>query len=223
MLIARARRVEVRMTLFTAVSGDMRRMTENRAARPKVDLLYSMAFLTVRLDTKSRLAIVTRSAGVPGFHGSHAVSLAGFAGYIQPVMAIGTLEQSGMDGMSEDSVTGLFNCEYDIYRRLVAFVTITLDAENGRSVMAAAAGCAFFHLCHCHAIIVRPGVIRLIMAISAGINRQVPIMIETGIVRKQDLFHRMTFTALLDVERGFSVMTRTARFPFIHISHAEAF
>lgn len=59
------------------------------------------------------------------------------------------------------------------------------------------------------------------MAIVAGVNRQMPIMVETGVMRKQYFFNRMTFTALFDTKSGFAVMARAARHAFIHIGHAE--
>lgn len=64
----------------------------------------------------------------------------------------------------------------------MALVTITLDAEDGRAVMAHSAGSPFFHLGHSYPFVIRPGIIGLVMTIAAGVNIQMLVMIETGIV-----------------------------------------
>jgi len=58
------------------------------------------------------------------------------------------------------------------------------------------------------------------MAIVAGVNRQMPVMVETRVIRKQYFFNSMAFTTLLDTKSGFAVMARAARHSFIHFSHA---
>lgn len=137
-LIARSGGIKIRMTVFATVGGNMGNMTEDRAAGTKIDLFDGVALLTVRLDSESGLAVMARTAGVASLHGRHAVSLAGLAGDKKSVMTIGTFEQGHMGRMSESCIPGFFNCECNIDSRLVTFVAVTLDAENGRPVMTAA-------------------------------------------------------------------------------------
>lgn len=102
----------------------------------------------------------------------------------------------------------------------MALVTISLDAEDGRTVMANAAGSPFFHLGHGYPFIIGPGVIGLVMTISAGVDIQVLVMIEAGIIGKENFFDRMASAATFDTEGGLAIMTRTARPALIHIRHA---
>ena len=74
--ITRSGGVESRMTILATVGGDMRGMTEHRAAGTEVDLFHNMALLTISLDPEGRLAVMTCAAGVSRFHRSHAVTLA---------------------------------------------------------------------------------------------------------------------------------------------------
>lgn len=64
----------------------------------------------------------------------------------------------------------------------MALITIPLDAEDGRAVMAYSAGSTFFHLGHGYPFVIRPGIIGLVMTIAAGVDIKMLVMIETGIV-----------------------------------------
>lgn len=47
-------------------------------------------------------------------------------------------------------------------------------------------------------------------------------MTETGIVSKQDLFDRVTFTAAFYAKGGLVIMAGAARLTLLHVSHGEA-
>lgn len=110
------------------------------------------------------------AAGQAFFHISHTVTFAGFSGYEYFIMAISTLVIRYMGSMAENGIAGLFNLENNIHCRPVAFVAITLHTKHGRTIMTTAAGCSFFHLRHTKALVVGAGIIRLIMAVTAGVN-----------------------------------------------------
>lgn len=48
------------------------------------------------------------------------------------------------------------------------------------------------------------------MAIGAGVYGEMSVMVKTGVIRKQNFLDWMAFTARLDAEGGFAVMTRPA-------------
>jgi len=87
--------------------------------------------------------------------------------------------------------------------------------------VASSAGGTLFHLGHGKAEVVRPGGIGLVMTIITGVNRQMPVVIETGIMREEHFFDGMALAALLDSKCGFAVMAGAARHSLIHFSHAE--
>ena len=95
--VARSRHIQGRMTILTAVGGNMGYMTEDRAAGTKVNLFDSVALLAIRLDAKGAFTVMTRAAGIPLFHVSHGAALAFLAGDKDPVMTIGTFEQRCMN------------------------------------------------------------------------------------------------------------------------------
>lgn len=92
----------------------------------------------------------------------------------------------------------------------MACAAIAFYAEDGRTVMTGATRSSLFHLGHGVAFIIRTGIIQLVMTIGAGVQGQVFVMVKSGVVRKQHFLDRVAFTARLDTERSFTVMTGSA-------------
>ncbi len=76
--------------------------------------------------------------------------------------------------------------------------------------MAAAARRTFFHLRHGKPLVIGTGAVQPAMAITAGVCGEMLIMVKAGIIRKQHFLDRMAFTAGLDAEGSFPVMTCSA-------------
>lgn len=139
MLIAGARNKEIRVAILAAVGGNMYRMAEFGAAGAKMNLFDRMAFLAVGFHAKGGLAIMAGTAGTPLFHVGHALPDALFTGLENLIVALHALIHTLMNDMAEGCGAGFLDLENDIDGRFVTLVTITLYAENGRAVVAAAA------------------------------------------------------------------------------------
>ena len=84
--------------------------------------------------------------------------------------------------MAEDCIAGFLDIKSHVYRRSMAFITVTFHAEHGRAIVATATRGTLFHLGHCHPLIIRSGAIGLVMTITAAVHGQMFVVIETGII-----------------------------------------
>lgn len=210
------------MAIFAGVSRYMNRMVEHRTAGPEVDLLYRMAPLAIGFHAESTLAVMASTARTPLFHISHGGTLTLFTGFKYAVVTFNAFEHTGMHRMTEGCAAGLLELENDVYGGFMTGAAITLDTECGRAIVAGTARCPLLHLAHGIAFIVRPGIKQFIMAISAGIHGKVFVMVEAGVVRKQNFLDRMTFAARLDTKNRLAIMTGAARFALLHVTHTVA-
>lgn len=190
-----ARDEEIRMAILAAIGGNVECMTEFGAAGAKMNLFDSMTFLAVGFYTKSGLAIMAGTTRTTFFHSSHAGPYTFFSGLENLIMAFNTFVHALMYGMAECCIARFFDFKNNINSRFVTLITISFNTENGRTIMAAAAGRTIFHLCHGKTLVIRTGAIQLTMTISAGVNGEMLIMVKAGIIRKQNFLDGMALTA----------------------------
>lgn len=110
-LVAGTRNKERWMTILAAICSNMNRMAEYRAARFKIDLFHGVTTGTTILETKGRFTIMAGTAGQPFFHVRHAETLTYLAGPKNPIMAVGTLEQTPMTLVTKHGDAGFLNLE----------------------------------------------------------------------------------------------------------------
>lgn len=181
-LIARAGNKQVGMALLAAVGGDMHRVGKLGAAGAELNLFHRMAFLAVGFHPESGLVIMARAARAPLFHISHGCPHTLLASPEYRTVALTALEHVPVNSVAENGVAGFLDFKDDVHGRIVAFITIPLDTEHGRTVVTTAARSTFLHLRHGSSPVVLVGAEQLAMTVSTGINSKMLIVVKAGIV-----------------------------------------
>ncbi len=192
-LVSGAWNKQFRMAILAAIGGNMYRMAEYGAAGAKIDLFDCVAFLAVGFHTKGALAIVAGTARAPLFHVGHAGPYTLFTSLKNTIVTLDTGEHTLVNRMTEGCCSGFLDLENNIDGRFVTRIAISFYTEHGRTIVTASAGRTFFHLSHGHPFVIRTGVVELVVAIRAGVQDKMFVMIKSGVVRKKDFLDRMAF------------------------------
>ena len=163
------------------------------------------------------------TAGFCRFHLGHGNSLVFRRGQIEFVVAVAAFIHARMQLMAEFDIPCILDLEIDFLYGMTpqAF----LDLKSFFAVVTCPAGLSLFHLRHTDGLI-QPHFIKFGMTAPALIPCGVLLVAEDDRSRffyfKNYIRNFMTFVAILDIKRLFSIVTKAAGFPLSHVRHGVA-
>jgi len=126
--------------------------------------------------------------------------------------------------VAENGSAGLLHIKFDLLGGQVTTIAVALYRKGEKTVVAGTAGAVLLHFHHGVASVLAVGPEKRVVAVSAAVHLEMPVMGESGISSELDILDGMTLAAVTGHRKGrLAVVAGATGRPFLHLRHCVGF